>query len=281
MVTVVGIGYGCADVYEHAPVGVFERLEREDLDGLVTLGLDRLAGEEPLLVLYPAWADERTAERLETLRGCLDTNRMTAHALPHPPLAGAVLVSLVAAAARHLPEPGRLVGALPALGQQLLQLTWLSRLSRLERPSPSVWQHLLSYWPSTRFVASSWPEPAVRRVTRTRRQVPLPQLPAGTVGLALADRGGDRAWVETAVRPALGQPALREVEASASAEAWWGSPAFMELVAYPLDLAATVRAAAGDASGELCGWCRQQAPLGRCPFCGDARTGEPSAEVRV
>ncbi|MGI8574320.1 MAG: hypothetical protein ACR2MA_03040 [Egibacteraceae bacterium] len=277
MVKVVAIGYGCADVYEHAPVHLFERLERADLERLVALGLDCRDREETMLVLHPAWAAEPTLERLELLRGCLETNRMTAQALPHAPLAGAVLVSLIAAAAPILADPGRLLGAIPALGRQLLELTWLSRVSGLERPNPTVWQHLLSYWPPSRFVAASWPRPAVRRITRKRSEPRLPSLPAGTVGLALTDVRGDRGWIETAVRPALGHPELRERAPSASARAWWGAPRFMELVAFPLDLVATVRIAVAAAQSGRCAWCRQDAPVGRCPFCGDTRTDERTA----
>lgn len=251
-------------------------LTREDLERLVDLVNDD--PDAQWVVLYQASSSEPTLRRLQTVRSALDTARVATYAVAVPPLAAAVLASMAAAIAPHLPSAGVLVAGLPALEQQLLVLAWLGRVSSLKEPNPTVWQHLASLWPTTAFAVSYWPEPAVRRIRKDDEPLSLPRA-STTVGLAVAAADGDREWIDRAVLPALGQTRIRDVESPDASAAWWGTNRLVEVVAYPLDAAATAKAISASLSRAPCRWCKQDIAAARCPFCGAAasRRGVESA----
>lgn len=279
MTTLISVGYTAREVVGgHPPAAVLgELLEREDLDRLVTLcrGID-----DDVVVVYPRWASEPTLQRLQTARSALQTLRLSWYAAAASPLAGTVLVSLASALADHLQEPGELLAGLPALERQLVRVTWLPRLSRLDDPPPTISQHLQSLLPWTAYAVTSWPEPAIHRISKRADAPPLPT-PRCRVGLAVADLDGDLDWLWRTVTPILGQPRLSEVEPPMASARYWGCKRLTEAVAHPIDVPAMAEELLRGRLGlETCRWCGRATSASPCPFCGAVRPDSlPAPEV--
>jgi hypothetical protein len=250
--------------------GFVDGLDRDDLVTATAMVEDATVDGGTLVVVVPRWADEPAVQRLETIRCALDTKRLVVHRSDLPPLAGAVFVALADGLRGQVDTPGRLIGALPALAQQVVVLARLSRLSGLTEPPPTVWQHLVSLLPATTFGVSSFPEPAVQRLTKHEPLMPLPQV-KGAAGMALAlaaHGGGTLDWAHEELVPALGSPRVVEAIASPVAERWWGSAPGLEAVLYPTDLAATAQFVARHVLLRRCGSCGLDSPFDVCPYCG-------------
>lgn len=268
MTRVITVGYSSdAFVEGGKAIAAFpSALTREDLERLVDLAKATDEEGHELLVVYPAWSAEPTLQRLQTVRSALDTQRVAAYASSATPLAGAVLVSLAAALGAIEPSAGGLVGAMPRLERQLVTVTWLSRLSGLTEPNPTVWEHAVSLLPWTAFVVSSWPEPAIHRLGKDVT-VPVPT-PRGKVGVAIAQQDADMDWVRESVVRKLRQPVVTEVEPSPLARRWWGTGKLAECVLYPLDIEATAAAVSKGLTLRPCQWCGHEVAASPCAYCG-------------
>jgi hypothetical protein len=277
---VVAVGYAA---HPFVPGGEVDlafpaALARDDLDALVDLTAEALEADDDVLVVYPAWSEEPTLQRLRTVRAALGTERLAAHASALPPLAGGVLASSAASLARGAPSAGALAGVLPRLERRLIATTWLSRLSGVREPAPTVVQHAASLLPGIAYAALSWPEPSIRRI---RRDDPPPELPtiAGEVGVALSVADGDATWLRTAVVGRLRGAVVTEVEPTPLTRQWWGAGGVVESVLHPLD----VLGAAADVSRGLvlhdCPWCARQIAADPCPYCGLAASEPQTADA--
>jgi hypothetical protein len=244
-------------------------LDRQDLEELVEIVADALVRHGHALAIYPTWNAEPSLRRLQTVRSALSTTRLATYASPLPPLAGAVLASVTAAVAPLVPSVATLLAGLPLLEAQLLVVAWLGRVTGLREPAPTLLQHAVSVLPNTAFGVSSWPKPSVRRLSRKDRRVPLPRV-RGPLRLAVAARDGDLGWVRNVVAPALGDPPLHEVPATAGGPRWWGSRRLVEVVAYPTGLSELV-ALLEEQATRLCSWCGEETAAdpvtGVCVFC--------------
>lgn len=269
MTRLVTVGYPAVPAVEHGTVaGSFaEALTREDLEHIVDLCVTAREEEHDVLVVYPAWSAEPTLQRLETVRAALDDQRLAVHGSALPPLAGGVLASLGATLGPGAPSAGALVGLLPRLGRQLVTITWLSRLSSLREPAPTITQHATSLLPGTAFAVTSWPEPGIHQLRRKDRTIEVPA-PRGAIGVAVAARDGDREWLDEMVLGPLGDPAVVEVDSSPLAREWWGSGHIVECVLYPLDVRETAARVSRELSLRACRWCGQQVATTPCPYCG-------------
>ncbi len=263
---VVCVGFRpAAFVQGQRAIPTYAEVRREDLPDLVDIvreGIDRYGD---VVVLYPRWEAEPTRQRLRTLRAALGSGQLVGYASPVAPLAGSVLVALVSALASQMPT-GMLVPALPSLEQQLITVTWLSKVSGLSEPAPSVLQHAQSWLPGSAFAVTSWPRPAVKRLVKKDGTIPLPQ-PVQQVGVAIADSGGNPGWVRDVVIPALHGPVVVPVDPAPQAPRFWGSAHVTEVVVYPLDVDATVAALSRGRTPTRCAWCAREAAAGTCPFC--------------
>ncbi|MPZ86785.1 MAG: hypothetical protein GEU81_01705 [Nitriliruptorales bacterium] len=278
-VRVVTVGFAaCAVAGGRAPDRVFaEALSRNDLDSLAAFVTEAAADGGHVVVVYPAWSAEPTLQRLETIRAILGTRRLSWHASALAPLAGAVLASLAGTLAARVPGAGALVAGLPLVERQLVTATWLSRLSGLERPAPSIWQHLVSLWPTTAFSVCSWPRLTLRRVARGAESLPLPRA-TGPVGLAVAAAGGDRDWVRRAVAAPLGHPRLILVESPPASVRYWGAKRLVETVAHPADPGRLAGQVCARLRLHACSWCGEPGAGRWCAFCGLDSAGDADAQ---
>ena len=219
-----------------------------------------------VLAIVPQWLKGDGLQRLQMVESALDTEDLTIHETPLPPLAAAALASVASAIAPHLPSVGVLVSLLPDLEGELHVFTWLGSVSGLSVPAPSLGQHLASLTPGSAFGVSSYPEPSVHKVGRDGPGVPLPQISRPT-RLAVSDHGGDVAWVQ-AVNAALGNLEVRQVERTPNGPTWWGSGKLVESVAYPVDVAGLAAELLASTQPWTCRWCREQIARSPCPLCG-------------
>lgn len=267
MATVVGFGFEPGPFFpsSSSPRFVSHRLARDDLEELIALLAELIEQHGSVVAIYPGWSSDSALQRLQTVRSVLRTTRLAFYATPSPPLAGAVLTSLANVVAPHARSAGALLAGLPVLEAHLLVLAWLGSVAKLQVPTPTLLQHGLSLLPWTAFGVSSWPQPSVRRLTGKDRSLPLPRV-KGPIRIAAAGRDGDQSWVADVVAPALGGAPVVEVPGTLLGPEWWGSKRLIEVVAYPMELKATVDRVNG-APTQLCSWCGEEAPMGPCSFC--------------
>jgi len=249
-----------------------ETLQREDLEGLVKLIHSETGEGHAVIAVYPSWWSEPALRRLQTVRAATDTNRVLLYASPLPPLAGSVLCTLAAAVAPHITAPGLLHAGLPLLERQILPVARLRKLGGLRQPAPSVWQHLLSWWPTTSFGVSWWPRPTIRRLQKSDSAVPLPPRAAWS-GVALdrvAFAADDRArteWVAEAVGRPLDVDDVVRVPHGPLVTRFWGTGAVLEAVAYPSDAPLLASLLAEGHLALPCPWCGERVVTSECPFC--------------
>jgi len=217
--------------------------------------------------IVPDWLEPSTLVRLEMVRAALDTERLSIHRTPLPPLAAAVLASFASALAPHVPGAGMLVSVLPRVEAELHVFTWLGSVKGLSTPQPSFGQHVGSFAPGAAFGVSSWPQPSVHRIHPGTPSVPLPAI-ARPSRLVLAGRGGDAGWITGPVNAALGRLTTHEVEPTPGGPKWWGTSKLVESVAYPADVAGLAAELAAATDPWVCRWCRELVAITPCPVCG-------------
>ncbi|HUG85192.1 MAG TPA: hypothetical protein VMM13_11545 [Euzebya sp.] len=242
-----------------------------DLSVMHTMLTQQLAVQGPLVVIYPARLGDAPAKALSTVRTALDGAPILWHATTLPPLAADVLVTL--AAALHGPLGGSAVvsAALALLERQIVHLTWLSRVSGLTEPAPTVWQHAQSALPHTSWLVSSWPQPTIRRLALDDPP-PVPR-PSQEVGVVLADLDGDVSWVSPVVTRRLAQAVGLEVPPPTDTAAWWGAKRVTQVVLYPRSVDLLAAALRPHLDPGSCSWCRRMVGSEICPWCGLPRNG--------
>jgi hypothetical protein len=240
---------------------------RDDIGALidaVAAGLDSCGN---VVAIIPAWDSEPALQRLETVKAAIDATSLAVYATELPPLAGAVLTSLAGAVAGHAESAGMLYAGLRSLEQELIIYTWMGSVAGLNKPSPSLAQHVISLWPRTAFGVSLQPEPLIKRLTPKNRAMPFPTS-YRPMSLAVSAHGsGDTQWVKEVVAPGLGNPPVKEVEPAPGSSRWWGTSRLVEAVAYPIDVPVVARRMVQGISRSLCKWCGELIGTARCPFC--------------
>ena len=230
----------------------------------VTSGID--AGGH-VCAIVPDWLEPSALVRLEMVRAALDTDRLSIHRTPLPPLAAAVLASFASAIAPHVPGPGMLVSLLPRIEAELHVFTWLGSVKGLTTPQPSFGQHVGSFTPGAAFGVSSWPQPSVHRIQAGTPSVPLPSLTRAS-RLVVADHGGDTGWITGPVNTALGRLPTHKVDPTPRGPKWWGTSKLVESVAYPVDVPQLAADLTASLDPWVCRWCRELIAVTPCPVCG-------------
>jgi hypothetical protein len=254
-------GEGTIPAFSHTPAP-------NDFERLVDTVRSTIRESGHVIAIYPEYAAEPLLARLETVRTALNTRRLAPYGTGLPPLAGAALVSLAAAVTPYIKAPGVLFGGLPDLESELVMLAWLGSVSKLDNPSPSIGQHVLSMWPTSAFAVKFWPEPTVKTLRKKDRTLSLPTT-FRPMMLATAPRdGADATWVEEVVLPGLGMPPARRFDPTPLGPQWWGTARLVEAVAYPVDVPVTARRITQSVSPFLCRWCGDAITTRHCPFCG-------------
>lgn len=245
---------------------IADPIERDDGAAL----LDRLAAllesSGHVLAIHPRWFAPSARLRLEMTDVILDRPRFALHETALPPLAAEVLAALAAALVPHIAAPGLLHALLPRIEAELAWFAWLGSVKGLREPSPSVIQHASSWVPGSDFGVSSWPEPSVRRLTRSDRGVPVPGLERPSA-LVVAARDERSTWVAETLAPALGL-APRDLGPTAGGRAWWGTERLVEAVVHPADPEELATRVATALPWWICRWCGEVAAAEPCPFCG-------------
>jgi len=248
-------------------------LERDDLERLADLAAGDLANDRAVVAIYPSWLPESTLRRLQTVRSLLGSPRFALHASDAPPVAGSVLCALAAAAAAELRDAGLLYAGLPVLERQIAAVAQLPSVTRLRHPTPSLLQHVTSWWPRSSFAVSFWPRPQVAAFRRGQAAVALPRADAweglalDTVAVApVPPSGAPGSWFEETVIPALGASYLLPLEVPPLSATYWSTPRVVEAAAYPSDTARVVRLLSG-AVPTPCPFCGERVASQPCPFC--------------
>jgi hypothetical protein len=243
---------------------------------LVELVAEDLAAHGTVLALHPTWDGGAGLHLVRMVRSALDSSRVVPVATALPPLAVGVLGAQLAAVAPYLPGPGPLVPGVDLLGSRLAVGAWTSSVSRLERPSPSLGQHLRSWWPRSRFVVTVQPGPRVDAIPRRRPfdaagwAVPGPSL------AVLGSGGGDAGWLHEVVLPAIGAERVVETGPSPLGARWWGAPRLVEVVGCGADPVAAAAELVAAFPCVACGWCGEPVAGPTCPLCGMAPTPLPT-----
>lgn len=274
MTRVLPLGYGRIPVRDDRDVA-HATLARDDLPDLAELIGGSVGLEERVVAIHPSWWSGDARLRLETLRAAFDTTRFTLYASDLPPLAGAVLLGLATAVADALPPERSLVDVLPRLERAFVAVTRLRSVARLERPSPSMLQHVQSWWPPSRFAVHDWPETGVHRLLpgdrRLIRDLAYWQgAPLDHVAVCHGEEA-DHAWFRDDFLPRMRSPEVVEVEPGETSARYWHSKRVVELVLFPGSVPAVVEQLDEVAIGLSCHWCGETTAHDPCPYCRTSR----------
>lgn len=217
--------------------------------------------------ILPSWVDRAAIERAAMVRSMLDTHRFARYETGLPPLAATVLASLASAAAPHVPSAGMLASLLPELEGEMQVFAWLASVTGLSSPAPSFGQHVASLAPGSAFGVSSFPEPAVHRLSGDGTGVPVPRLTRPS-RLVVAPRVDRADWILNTINPALGGLEVRRVEPTPAGPKFWGTSKLVEAVAYPIDVHGLVGELVARLDPWTCRWCRELVAQSPCPLCG-------------
>jgi hypothetical protein len=220
-----------------------------------------------VIALYPTWGPPDTRRQIHVARSALETTDLVPMATALPPLAAAVLANMVARLADRV-GPGALLAGQQCLEAELVVLAWLGSVAKLERPSPSLRQHLQSWLPHTGFAVSVQPRPSVHRITPVDLVgLPLPGSFAQAT-LVVAARDLTSNWVREVLIPRFGPASVVAVEATSAGPTWWGTTRLVEVVAAPTDLDVLGAFLISRYPCVSCEWCGRLTHGRSCPFCG-------------
>jgi len=270
MTAIISIGFkteafvsdgGTIPAFSHTPAP-------NDFERLIDTVRTAIHESGHVIAIYPDYAAEPLLARLETVRTALNTRKLAPYATALPPLAGAALTSLASAVTPYIKAPGVLFAALPNLQAELVVLAWLGSVSKLNNPSPSMGQHLLSMWPTSEFAVKFWPEPTVKTLRKKDKALSLPTTFRPMMLATAAREGADATWVDEVVLPGLGMPPTLRFDPTPLGPRWWGTARLLEAVAYPVDVPVIARRITQSLSPFLCRWCGDAIATRHCPFCG-------------
>lgn len=182
--------------------------------------------------------------------------RTAVEPLPGNPLALAVISSLADDSAGNA---AWLHATLDDLRDRAWSATWLTKLSQLTQPNPSMWQHVRSWIPGAAFLAEQTPTESVRLASHEPLTVNTPR-----PGTALLHSPSD-SWVIEAVRTALGSSTSSPISPVRDLVDTYGTAHAVELVAIPEDFGDRASARARHAVD--CNACGAIHARASCPYC--------------
>lgn len=219
------------------------------------------------LALYPSWGPPDTRRQIHVVRSALETTDLVPMVTALPPLAAAVLADMVGRLAGKV-GPGALLAGQQCLEAELVVLAWLGSVAKLERPGPSLRQHLRSWLPRSAFAVSVQPRACVHRITPVDLVgLPLPESFAKAT-LVVAARDLTSNWIREVIVPRFGPASVVAVEATPAGPQWWGTSRVVEAVAAPKDLDVVSSFIVRSYPCVHCEWCGRLAHGRACPFCG-------------
>lgn len=269
-ICVAGLGVELGRLWPEQPavLPAPRSLSLEELPELTAFVERALREAERVVLVVPTWLGDEALRSVQTAVSVLESEQVALVGTDLPPLAAAVTAALAAAVSAHLDTPGALVFAIPQIERELIVLAWLTSVSGLKRPAPSLRQHARSLIPGRGFAAALQPEEWVRALSRSDTHVPLARVDRPMELLLAPTEEADVAWVVDVVNPGLGMLRLREIPPTAHGTRWWGAKRLAEVVAYPTDVEALAGRVAPQ-SLRSCHWCGATVATTPCPFCGE------------
>ncbi|QBI53173.1 hypothetical protein [Streptomonospora litoralis] len=245
------------------------------------------AGGVRVVALYPRWRAERARRAVAFARGAMREDTVAAVGVDLSPLALSLIADQLAYLCPYLPA-GIIAGLADELPRHTLAGGWLRNVANLATIPISVPQHLGSFAPGVTYLALCSPVPQVTRVakgeTASVSQLPFrPQEPVQVLHSSGANF--DTAAFEEQFLPSLQAVAARRLPAQPLGPLYWGSPKYVEFVAFsahPRALTEPARAV----RPTRCTWCGEPTVWAVCRFCGAANSvpaqnprtgGRPSA----
>ena len=223
--------------------------------------LARLTGPDGSVLLLCGTDDlERVRAQLNLVAVALPQAHVLLEPVPGSPLAVGVVAALVNDADGSQ-DPAAQLGLLDRLRDRVWSAVWLPSVTRLERPHPSLAQHVRSWLGGSGFLAVHSPEPRV--LTCPGQQMPALDLPPGGA-LMVADSGGPD-WVVPALDATLGPTGREQFATWRDPRDAFGTPTCVEVLVVPADLDDAVAVPAGTRECPACGsrharqvcpWCR-------------------------
>ena len=230
------------------------------------------------IVIVGDWLPAETLERVRMIRSLLQTDRVAIYVTDLPPLAASVLAALTAAVSPYAVSAGALAGAVDAIADELLVLSWTGSVAGLRHPGVSLLHHARSALPWSAFAVGLQPESFVQPAS-AGEELPLapPEYPIELLVAPEADVDVD--WIVDAVSPALGGVGIRQIPPTLHGADWWGTSRLIEIVGVPASVE-TLAAVTLPRSASPCPWCGEPIVGAPCPFCGDAGAEPNSARMQ-
>lgn len=269
-VRVVGLGYGAGG--RLLDVGSPRLLSAPPATEILDVATAAMARDQDVLVVLPSWRDD-LRRAAETARSSVDNDRMVLYSSELPPLAASALVAQAAALSADGMLLGRLAGVLPRLEGGITPFAWLGSVSRLSHLTPSLGQHVRSMAPGSVFMAYAGAEPRVERAKRKEPRIILPMSAARHAIALSAHPGGNRDWVQRALRAIGLENQVLEMAPITESTNWWGTDRLVELALYSREI--DELAALDRRPAEACSWCGHEVVTDPCPVCGMRRASLP------
>ncbi len=279
-VTVIGVGCELDRLFAGQPpaVPIPGPPGRDDMRDLFdAIGAPVRHGAKEIVIVGD-WLGAETLERVRMTRSLLQTDRVAIYVTDLPPLAASVLAALTAAVGPFAASAGALAGAIDAIADELLVLSWTGSVAGLRHPDVSLLHHARSALPWSAFAVGLQPESFVQPASAADA-LPLapPEYPIELLVAPEADVDLD--WVVDVVSPALGGVGIRQIPATLHGADWWGTSRLIEIVGVPASVE-TLAALALPQSVSPCPWCGEPIVGAPCPFCGDAGAEPNSARMQ-
>ncbi|NEA25430.1 hypothetical protein [Actinomadura bangladeshensis] len=219
-----------------------------------------------VVVLYPSWKADPAVRLLRLLRGVVQTDRVACVPLDLPPVA----LSLVADQLAHVAAsaaPGVVAGLAPYLAADVCAGARLTSVARLDHVKTGLGAHVSSYLPGGAFSVLASPVADIHRITSARPVQEFARRPGPPVLMLVAQQGGDLAWIQQSLAPALGAVSVTPIAVQPLSAEFWGVRKYTEFVAFsghPHALSWVLSAV----PYRPCRWCGESTAAEICPFCG-------------
>lgn len=221
----------------------------------------RLSGPDGSVLVVCGTDDARQVRaQLNLVSVALPRTGVLLEPVPGSPLAVAVLAALVHDGDGTQDAAAQL-GLLDRLRARAWSAVWLPSVARLDRPAPSVAQHVRSWLGGPGFVAVHAPQQRV--LACPGQQIPPLDIPSGGA-LMVADSGSPD-WVVPALQAAVGASGREEFATWRDPRDAFGTGSCAEVLVVPADLddADTVPSGTRECPGcgnrharPVCPWCR-------------------------
>lgn len=222
------------------------------------------AGNDAVVILEPTW-QPGLARSCAMAVAAVGSPRVARLRVDLPPLAASLLAGQLAWLGQTLPTPGTLFACAGHLVDSLLVAAWTRDVANLERPAPSVGQHLRSLIPGAAFWVTIRPSPGMHQVQPGVLHA-AGWRSGGTTVLMISGDDDHRRILRSTEITSVGAEHIVELSPPALTDAYFGTNKVCEIVGTSVDLQ-TLAGRAARTPTWACRWCGLYVVAGRCPFC--------------